>query len=183
KQARDRRPRGPQHPVSDVRPRASEPCEDCEHNHAVRRRPRSVAPTQFASGRGSALRPSRPLILRLCPRQAISTGLKAKRGAGVEGTLPDVPPIPRCETALREKSAGYRSNFPSLPTVKNTCLYRPLDPAGRSEPGRVSVEKTRNRFRSLDRTIWGAKSNLSAPSGVGFPDEMVWYPTIWSVTC
>jgi len=45
----------------------------------------------------------------------------------VEGTLPDVPPIPRCETALREKSAGYRSNFPSLPTAEKTCLYEPLD--------------------------------------------------------
>ncbi len=138
KQVRDRRPRGPQHPVSDVRPRSSEPCEDGAHSHAVRRRPRSGAPTQFASGRGSALRPSRPSSQRPCPRRALSTGLKAKRGEEVEGTLPDVPPIPRCETALREKSAGYRSNFPSLPTAEKTCLYWPLDrPAAASRLGRA----------------------------------------------
>jgi hypothetical protein len=138
KQARVRRPRGPQHPVSDARPRSSEPCEDDAHSRAAKRRPRSGAPRQFASGRGSALPPSRPSSQRLSRLQAISTVPEARAAARAADMLPDGPPIPRCETALREKSAGYRSNFPSLPTAEKTCLYRPLDPpAAKSRLGRA----------------------------------------------
>jgi hypothetical protein len=138
KRVRDRRPRGPPHPVSDARPRSSEPCEDDVHNRVAPLRAPSGAPPQFVFGRDSALRPSRPSILRLCPRRAISDGRKTKPAREAEGRLPDVPPIPRCETTLREKSAVYCSNFPSLPTVEKTCLYRPLDhPAAPTGVGRV----------------------------------------------
>jgi len=91
----------------------------------------------------------------------------------VEGTLPGVPPIPRCETALREKSAGYRSNFPSLPTAEKTCLYTPLDrPAAASRLGRA-LKRSRNRFRPVDRTIPGAKSNPSTrPASVPGPNGL-----------
>src|SRR5262245_41919574 len=138
RQGRYSPPRGPQRLVSDARLQSSEPCEDDAHSHVARRLRRLAARQQSASDRGSALRPSRPSILRPCLRRAISAGLRAKPAGEAGGRLPDVQPLPRCETTLREKSAGYRSNFPSLPTAKKTCLYRPPDrPAAASRIGRA----------------------------------------------
>src|SRR4029079_7066537 len=165
KQVRDRRPLGLQRPGSDARPRSFATFEEHARSRDAGRPRRSGVPPQFASGRGSALRPSRPSNPRPCLRQAISVGLSVKPAGEAEGWWRDVPPIPRCETALREKSAGYRSNFPSLPTAEKTCLYKPLVSSRPQRPDGASVEKTRNRFRPVDRTIPGAKSNPGTRPG------------------
>ena len=83
----------------------------------------------------------------------------------VARTTPGVLPLPQCDTGLREKSAGYRSNVPSLPTIKKNLLRYSDQSAEVSLPIKASVEQA-GTIRVSKTNYSGMKSNGTQPAAL-----------------